>query len=39
MKKIFTFFVSLFCCLSMFAANDTIFYVNSTKWSKVSVHA
>lgn len=39
MKKIFTFFVSLFCCLSMFAANDTIFYVNSTKWSTVSVHA
>ena len=33
MKKIFTFVVSLFCCLSMFAATETVYFVNADKWT------
>ena len=33
MKKFCTFFVSLFCCLSMFAATETVYFVNADKWT------
>ena len=33
MKKIFTFFAALACTASMFAATETVYFVNADKWT------
>ena len=33
MKKIFTFFAALTCTASMFAATETVYFVNADKWT------
>ena len=33
MKKIFTFFAALVCAVSMFAAQETVYFVNAQKWT------
>ena len=33
MKKIFTFFAALACVMSMFAATETVYFVNADKWT------
>ena len=33
MKKIFTFFAALVCTMSMFAATETVYFVNADKWT------
>ena len=33
MKKIFTLFAALVCMVSMFAATETVYFVNASKWS------
>ena len=33
MKKIFTFFAALACAMSMFAATETVYFVNADKWT------
>ena len=33
MKKIFTFFAALACTFSMFAATETVYFVNADKWT------
>ena len=40
MKKIFTFFAALACAMSMFAATETVYFVNADKWSgKINAYA
>ena len=39
MKKILTFFAALTCMMSMYAASETVYFVNAQKWSKVNVYA
>ena len=33
MKKIFTLFAALACVMSMFAATETVYFVNADKWT------
>ena len=33
MKKIFTFFAALACTMSMFAATETVYFVNADNWT------
>ena len=40
MKKIFTFFAALVCVISMFAAKETVYFVNAEDWpGDITVHA
>ena len=39
MRKIFTFFAALMTVWSMFAATETVHFINAKKWAKVNVYA